>query len=65
VTKFEDLPPNAKRYLMKLEQLVGVPISWVGVGPDRDSMFLMPQFLTSAAEGQGSATSEATGGLKK
>jgi len=44
-SKFDDLPPNAKRYLHKLEQLAGVPISWVGVGPDRDSMFLMPQFL--------------------
>jgi adenylosuccinate synthase len=44
-TSFEDLPPNAKRYVMKIEQLTGVPVSWIGVGPDRESMFLMPQFL--------------------
>lgn len=43
-TSFEELPPNAKRYVNKLEQLCGVPVSWIGVGPDRESMFLMPQF---------------------
>jgi adenylosuccinate synthase len=44
---FEDLPPNARRYLLKLEQLTGVPITWVGVGPGRESMFLMPAFLAA------------------
>lgn len=62
---FDDLPPNAKRYLHKLEQLTGVPISWVGVGPDRDSMFLMPQFsapqLVTGLAGGVSVASDAVG----
>lgn len=32
---FEDLPENAQRYIRTIEQTVGIPISMVGVGPDR------------------------------
>ena len=38
--KFEDLPINAQNYILKIEELLGVPMRWVGVGPDRDSMIL-------------------------
>jgi adenylosuccinate synthase len=31
----EDLPENAKRYLARIEELTGVPISIVSTGPDR------------------------------
>jgi adenylosuccinate synthase len=31
-----DLPPNARAYLAALEELIGAPISAVGVGPRRD-----------------------------
>lgn len=34
---FDDLPPNAQHYLQRLEELVGVPIALVSVGPARDS----------------------------
>jgi len=37
VKKFEDLPANARAYVERLEKLIGVPIRWVGVGPDRDA----------------------------
>ena len=40
VRKFEDLPVNAQNYILKIEELLGVPMRWVGVGPDRDSMIL-------------------------
>eukprot|EP00878_Enallax_costatus_P011072 GHUV01011564.1.p1 GENE.GHUV01011564.1~~GHUV01011564.1.p1 ORF type:complete len:404 (+),score=52.91 GHUV01011564.1:45-1256(+) len=33
-----DLPPNAQRYVERVEQLVGVPIRWIGVGPGRDAI---------------------------
>ncbi|KAH8045797.1 adenylosuccinate synthase [Aureococcus anophagefferens] len=39
---FADLPPNALAYVRAIEAHVGVPISWVGVGPGRDDMFIMP-----------------------
>ena len=33
---FEELPENAKNYVLYLENLIGVPISIIAVGPDRD-----------------------------
>ncbi|CCH61974.1 hypothetical protein TBLA_0G00240 [Henningerozyma blattae CBS 6284] len=38
ITKYDDLPVNAKNYLKYIEDFVGVPIEWVGTGPSRDSM---------------------------
>ena len=34
--KWEDLPANARRYVERLEELAGVPVSIVSVGPDRE-----------------------------
>ena len=39
---FSDLPANAQAYVRAIEAHAGVPISWVGVGPGRDDMFIMP-----------------------
>lgn len=36
VTSFEQLPQKAKNYLKRLEELCGVPISVVSVGPERE-----------------------------
>ena len=36
VRKFEDLPDNAKTYLKRIEELVGVKIGLIGVGKDRE-----------------------------
>ena len=40
IRKFEDLPQNAQNYVRKIEELLGVPMRWVGVGPERDSMIV-------------------------
>lgn len=32
---FDDLPENARRYLRRVEQLVGVPVQLLSIGPDR------------------------------
>jgi adenylosuccinate synthase len=37
-TSWEQLPINAKRYVLRVQELVGIPVSWVGVGPERASM---------------------------
>jgi len=39
---FNELPVNAINYLRTIEDLVGVPIGWVGVGPDRNDMIEVP-----------------------
>eukprot|EP00494_Astrolonche_serrata_P030211 UN30478 len=38
VTKFSDLPKNAQSYCNKVGEILDVPVSWVGVGPGRESM---------------------------
>lgn len=39
---YEELPDTCKDYLKRVEELVEIPISWIGVGPDRDQMLLKP-----------------------
>jgi adenylosuccinate synthase len=33
---FEDLPPNAQAYVRALEEMIGAPVSAIGVGPGRE-----------------------------
>jgi adenylosuccinate synthase len=40
VTRYEDLPANAQRYIERLQTLVGVPITIVSTGPDRDQTII-------------------------
>jgi len=36
-SKFEDLPENCRKYILRLEELIKVPIRWIGVGPSREA----------------------------
>lgn len=38
VTEFTKLPERAQQYIKRLQEICGVPISWIGTGPDRDHM---------------------------
>jgi len=38
--KVDELPKQAIAYMRRIEELVRLPVSWIGVGPDRDDMFL-------------------------
>jgi len=38
---FADLPPNAQRYVRRIEELVGAPINIISVGPERNQTFLI------------------------
>ncbi|XP_042208370.1 adenylosuccinate synthetase-like [Homarus americanus] len=35
---YEELPQNARNYVEKIEELVCVPVKWIGVGKSRASM---------------------------
>ncbi|KAI8843138.1 Adenylosuccinate synthetase [Chytridium lagenaria] len=35
---FESLPLNAQKYVTRIEELLGVPVEWIGVGAGRDDM---------------------------
>ncbi len=39
VRSFADLPPAAKGYIERIEQLAGVPVAMISVGPDREATF--------------------------
>jgi adenylosuccinate synthase len=32
---FDELPKNCQDYILKIEDVIGVPIRWIGVGPNR------------------------------
>jgi adenylosuccinate synthase len=38
--KFKDLPPNAQAYVLRIEELIGVPVKWISVGPRREAMIV-------------------------
>lgn len=41
VKKYEDLPENAKKYLARLSEIIGKPISFVSVGPGREQTIVL------------------------
>ncbi|MDZ4149820.1 adenylosuccinate synthetase, partial [Methylicorpusculum sp.] len=41
VTKYDDLPENAKAYIKKIEELVGVKVAIISTGPDRDETIVL------------------------
>jgi adenylosuccinate synthase len=40
ITRYEDLPRNARSYLERVQELVGVPIDIISTGPDRDQTII-------------------------
>lgn len=41
VTRFDDLPENARQYLLRIAELCEVPIDMVSTGPERDETILL------------------------
>ena len=39
-TSYDELPENARKYVEHLEEIVGAPVSFVSVGPDRDQTII-------------------------
>jgi len=37
---FEELPKEAQEYVLALEQIFEIPIRWIGVGPERESIVI-------------------------
>nr|POE56775.1 adenylosuccinate synthetase [Quercus suber] len=40
LSRYEDLPENARKYVEYIERFVGVPIKYIGTGPGRESMIM-------------------------
>jgi adenylosuccinate synthase len=41
LTKYEELPENARAYLKKIEELIGVPLDLISTGPDRTQTIVL------------------------
>ena len=41
VKNYDDLPENARTYLKRIEEIVGVPLDIISTGPDREETILM------------------------
>jgi adenylosuccinate synthase len=41
ITRYEDLPANARHYLKRIEQACGVPVDMISTGPDRDETIVL------------------------
>ncbi len=41
VRRYQDLPANTRRYLERVQELVGVPIQIISVGPDREETMVL------------------------
>jgi len=37
---FEDLPSEAQAYILKMEELLNIPVGWIGVGQSRDAVIV-------------------------
>lgn len=38
---WDDLPANAQKYIKRIEELVGAPVKYISVGPERDQIILL------------------------
>jgi len=46
IKRFDELPENAKKYLKRIEELLGIPVCIVSVGPERNqTLVLRKEFL--------------------
>jgi adenylosuccinate synthase len=41
LTAYQQLPVNARRYLERMQDVVGVPVDLVSTGPDRDHTIIL------------------------
>lgn len=50
IKTFNELPQNARKYLLRLEELAGVPIDIISTGPDRNETILLRQIFENDVE---------------
>lgn len=45
IRSFEDLPEKAKKYVLLIEEMLGVPVSLISVGPGRNETIIRKEFI--------------------
>lgn len=41
ITSYDDLPENAKKYIKRIEELIGCPVDIISTGPDREETIVL------------------------
>ena len=65
---FDDLPENAQRYVLRIQELLGVPVRWIGCGAgrldmiDRGEGWDMSSSAATADQGKNESTTTAEEG---
>ncbi|KAK9869309.1 hypothetical protein WA026_003060 [Henosepilachna vigintioctopunctata] len=47
IRNFKELPENAKNYILKIEEILDIPVRWIGVGKGRESIIIKELKLQS------------------
>ena len=48
IERFEDLPPNAQRYIQRIETLLGVPVALISTSPERNAIIIRQEHMPFA-----------------
>jgi adenylosuccinate synthase len=46
-TDFDNLPETVKSYIARVEELLGIPITYVSVGPEREALLTRTAAITA------------------
>jgi adenylosuccinate synthase len=38
--RYEDIPEAAKMYIKRIEDVTGIPVKYIGIGPDNDDLIV-------------------------
>jgi adenylosuccinate synthase len=41
ITNYDELPENAKKYIKRIEALIGCPVDIISTGPDREETIVL------------------------
>ena len=41
---YDDLPENAKKYIAEIEDFVGIPVKYIGIGPNNEDLIVREEF---------------------
>lgn len=50
ITEYDALPINAKNYLKRIEELCGIPISLISIGPGRENTIILKDVFSEQSE---------------
>ena len=56
IRAYSDLPSNCRAYVEEIERRTGIPVEWIGVGPEREAMIRKAAIVEEAEQLDGPST---------